>query len=350
MKHLVIAGTNSRAYALAHYFRFHHRLGYRVIGFIDEKLLTPELADVAAPLSRETMIRLSIQGPASRPEPATTFLTSFDDFSRFIRCHVVDEVIISLPLLSFYRKAYEVFDICRQHGITVNYAAGIPDIGRHGGNGLKMINIYRSNASAHVNEAAAKRIFDVVASACGIVLLLPLFALVALLIKLTSKGPVFFAQIRIGWNKRKFRMFKFRTMVADAEKQVEEVAHLNIMRGPILKVASDPRITRVGRFLRRTSIDELPQLFNVLKGDMSLVGPRPLTLRDMQGFEIDWHHRRFSVRPGITCLWQISGRNNIPFDKWMALDARYIDHWSFWTDIKILFKTIPAVIKGSGAI
>jgi len=138
-------------------------------------------------------------------------------------------------------------------------------------------------------------------------------------------------------------------MVVDAEKRMKEIEHLNEVTGPVFKIKNDPRITPLGRILRKTSIDELPQLFNVLKGDMSLVGPRPLPIRDYEGFNEDWQRRRFSVRPGITCLWQIGGRSSISFEKWMELDLQYIDKWSLKLDLEILVKTIPAVLRGSGA-
>jgi len=144
-------------------------------------------------------------------------------------------------------------------------------------------------------------------------------------------------------------MFKFRTMVPAAENIQQKLEHLNEMTGPVFKIRNDPRITPVGRVLRRTSIDELPQLLNVLKGDMSLVGPRAIPVRDYQLFNKDWHRRRFSVPPGITCLWQVYGRNSIPFEQWMMLDMQYIDRWSLWLDIKILALTIPAVFRGTGA-
>jgi exopolysaccharide biosynthesis polyprenyl glycosylphosphotransferase len=190
---------------------------------------------------------------------------------------------------------------------------------------------------------------DIAASLVATLILAPLFLLAGLLIKLTSQGPVFFIQERVGLNKKRFHLYKFRTMVADAEGQQQEIEHLNEASGPVFKMSNDPRITRIGKLLRKTSIDELPQLFNVLKGDMSLVGPRPLPVRDYQGFRQDWQRRRFSVRPGITCLWQINGRSSIPFEKWMELDMKYIDQWSLWMDFKILVKTIPIVLKGTGA-
>jgi lipopolysaccharide/colanic/teichoic acid biosynthesis glycosyltransferase len=172
---------------------------------------------------------------------------------------------------------------------------------------------------------------------------------VAVLIKILSPGPVFFVQERVGLNKRRFRMYKFRTMVADAEQKLSEVQHLNEVSGPVFKITNDPRLTSIGKYLRKTSIDELPQLISVLKGEMSLVGPRPLPERDFEGFDKDWQRRRLSVRPGITCLWQVNGRSDIAFDNWMKLDMEYIDQWSLWLDVKILAQTIPAVLRGVGA-
>jgi lipopolysaccharide/colanic/teichoic acid biosynthesis glycosyltransferase len=144
-------------------------------------------------------------------------------------------------------------------------------------------------------------------------------------------------------------MYKFCTMVPNAEQLQKELLHLNEMTGPAFKIRNDPRVTPIGRFLRKTSLDELPQLFNVLMGDMSLVGPRAMSVHDYQSFSEDWQRRRFSVRPGITCLWQVGGRNSIPFDRWMELDMQYIDKWSLWLDLKILVQTIPAVLRGTGA-
>ncbi|MCH9015355.1 MAG: sugar transferase, partial [Gemmatimonadetes bacterium] len=195
---------------------------------------------------------------------------------------------------------------------------------------------------------ATKRALDVLLSAFFIILFLPVLIVTALLIKLTSPGPVNFSQERVGLNKKRFRMLKFRTMVVGAEQQQAALEHLNEAAGPVFKIEGDPRITPIGKFLRQSSIDEIPQLFNVLKGDMSLVGPRPLPLRDYAGFSEDWHRRRISVRPGITGLWQVNGRDHSSFDEWMKLDLEYIDRWSLWLDFQIMLKTVPAVLRGSG--
>jgi lipopolysaccharide/colanic/teichoic acid biosynthesis glycosyltransferase len=177
----------------------------------------------------------------------------------------------------------------------------------------------------------------------------PLFIIAAVAIKLDSPGPIFFVQDRFGLNKRHFRMIKFRTMRADAEACMKDIEHLNEKSGPIFKIKNDPRITTVGRWLRKTSVDELPQLINVLLGEMSIVGPRPLSVRDALRMEVAWQKRRFSVKPGLTCLWQVSGRSNLSFEQWMQLDLDYIDHWSLKLDASILLRTIPAIVSTRGA-
>lgn len=182
-----------------------------------------------------------------------------------------------------------------------------------------------------------------------VMLLSPVLIAVALAVRCTSAGPMIFKQTRIGLNKRPFTLFKFRTMVQDAEVRQEALEAQNEASGPVFKIRNDPRITSIGSFLRQTSLDELPQLFNVLRGEMSLVGPRPLPLRDVAGFREDWQRRRFSVLPGITCLWQLSGRSDISFEKWMELDLQYIDQWSLMLDFIILARTARVVIKREGA-
>jgi len=195
-----------------------------------------------------------------------------------------------------------------------------------------------------------KRLLDIIISAILLILLAPMFLIVAILVKFDSPGPIFFVQERVGLNKRKFQLYKFRTMVANAEQRQAELESLNEADGPVFKIKEDPRVSPIGKFLRKASIDELPQLLNVLGGEMSLVGPRPLPIRDYQRFDQDRLRRRFSVRPGITCLWQVNGRSSVSFHEWMRLDMRYIDNWSFWLDLKILARTIPAVLRGSGAV
>jgi exopolysaccharide biosynthesis polyprenyl glycosylphosphotransferase len=195
-----------------------------------------------------------------------------------------------------------------------------------------------------------KGVIDRVGALTLIILASPLFLMAFLGIKLTMPGPVIFRQQRSGKNGRPFTMYKFRSMSTDAEMRRAELAALNEMQGPVFKVGDDPRITPFGRWIRKTSVDELPQLINILAGDMSLVGPRPLPLYEVENFENDAQRRRLSVKPGLTCLWQISGRSKVQsFEEWVELDLRYIDNWSIWLDFKILFKTIPAVLFGSGA-
>lgn len=199
-------------------------------------------------------------------------------------------------------------------------------------------------------QSALKRPFDFIGATIVLVLGSLVFVVIALLIKLTSPGPVLFRQKRAGLNGRPFTMFKFRTMVVDAEQRKGELASLNEMRGPVFKVTNDPRITPIGKFLRRYSVDELPQFFNVLRGEMSLVGPRPLPVDEVRRFDDFAHRRRLSVKPGLTCLWQVSGRNNVnDFKDWVRLDLEYIDNWSLWLDLKILWRTIPVVLGGAGA-
>ncbi len=195
-----------------------------------------------------------------------------------------------------------------------------------------------------------KHLFDRVAAVVAILLFSWLFLIIAIAIKLTSKGPIIFKQARGGKNGRKFTMYKFRTMVTDAEMQQDELARMNQMSGPVFKVDKDPRVTRIGHLLRRSSLDELPQLWNVVRGEMSLVGPRPLPLYEVRKFESASQRRRLSMKPGLTCLWQVSGRNNITsFEQWVKLDLDYIDNWTLWLDAKILLKTVPVVLFGWGA-
>ncbi len=193
-----------------------------------------------------------------------------------------------------------------------------------------------------------KRIIDILGATAGILLCLPLWAICAVIIKLESKGPVFFTQLRVGENGRVFKFLKLRTMYEDAEQRRRALEELNEMDGPVFKIRNDPRVTRFGRILRRFTIDETPQLIHVLLGQMSLVGPRPPLLEEVALYE-PWQTERISVRPGLTCIWQVSGRNEIPFEKWVQMDIYYIRHRNLWMDLWLLLKTIPAVLSGRGA-
>ncbi len=330
LRHVLIVGTNSRSVEFARKLEFRSESGYRIIGFVD----------------------VPWNGFDKFCQCHFPLVCDFNGLAEFLRNSVVDEVVIGLPMRSFNERCLAVAALCELHGIVVRFLPGIfnlklakPRAEDFGGDSL----ITLSTGPIDGWPVVFKRVLDVVIASLLLFLLAPLFLVVALLIKLTSEGPVFFTQERLGLNKRRFRIFKFRTMVAGAEQKQAELEHLNEVEGPVFKIKSDPRVTLVGRALRKTSIDELPQLLNVLKGEMSLVGPRPLPVRDYEGFDQDWHRRRFSVRPGLTCLWQIAGRSSISFDKWMELDMQYIDEWSLWLDLKILAGTIPAVLKGAGA-
>lgn len=195
---------------------------------------------------------------------------------------------------------------------------------------------------------AAKRALDVIGSLAGILLCLPIWAILVILIKLESPGPVLFSQTRVGENGRVFRFLKLRSMYVDADQRRAAFEELNEMSGPVFKIRDDPRVTRVGRFLRRYSLDETPQLMHVLLGQMTLVGPRPPLLEEVERYE-PWQTERLSIRPGLTCIWQVSGRNEIPFDRWVQMDIYYVRHRTFWMDLWLLVQTVPAVLMARGA-
>lgn len=194
-----------------------------------------------------------------------------------------------------------------------------------------------------------KRAMDIIGSLCGIILLSPLLIIVALAIKIEDpKGSVFFSQKRCGKDNKLFHMYKFRSMVSNAEELLEELMEQNEMDGPVFKIKEDPRITRVGKFIRKTSIDELPQLFNILRGDMSIVGPRPAIPHEVAEYS-DYHKQRLLVKPGLTCIWQVSGRNSIGFDEWVDMDLEYITTRNLWMDIKLIFKTVGVLFGDDNA-
>jgi exopolysaccharide biosynthesis polyprenyl glycosylphosphotransferase len=245
-----------------------------------------------------------------------------------------------------------IVSLCEQHGVVVRvpgdlFAVRLARVESEQFEDLSVLTLFTGCGSAPAS--LVKRAADVALSAAALALAAPLMALIALAIKMDSRGPVLFRQTRMGCNGRRFRMLKFRTMTADAEARQPELEHLNEVCGAAFKLRNDPRVTRLGRWLRRSSLDELPQLINVLAGEMSLVGPRPLPLRDVDRLNQDWQRRRFSVRPGLTCLWQAGGRHRLEFEEWMRLDLDYIDNWSLLLDLKILFRTLPALWTGAGA-
>ena len=291
-------------------------------------------------------------GSQECPIARELIVTDLSHFSIFLREHVVDEVVVALPMKSLYSQAARIVAECQQQGVIVRVLGSVFDLEQGVANSsesdLASV-VTLTTRSFEGWPIVLKRLLDVLLSSIVLITLAPLLLVVLILIKLDSPGPALFVQERVGLNKRRFRMYKFRTMVVNAEQRQSDLEQLNEADGAVFKIRKDPRITRLGKYLRKTSIDELPQLLNVLKGDMTLVGPRPLPLRDYHKFDEDWLRRRFSVRPGITCLWQINGRSSVSFQEWMRLDMHYIDTWSLWLDLQILARTIPAVLRGSGA-
>jgi exopolysaccharide biosynthesis polyprenyl glycosylphosphotransferase len=328
LKSLLIIGGGVRAQWFATQIRKRSDLGYRIVGYLDtEERFENGVSDIP-------------------------WLGELDHLPKIIEHDVVDEVFIALPIKSQYSHIENVINLLEEQGIMVHlFSDPFPhQLARSRPSefaGAPLLSLHSAPPTTWRTEI--KRLIDITVSVIALILLSPLLALTALLIKLDSNGPVFFIQERVGFNKRRFRMFKFRTMAVDAEARMKELEHLNEKSGPIFKIKNDPRITRVGKWLRRTSIDELPQFLNVLFGDMSVVGPRPLSVRDATRMELAWQKRRFSVKPGLTCLWQVSGRSNLSFEQWMQLDLEYIDRWSLVLDVLILLRTVPAILMARGA-
>jgi exopolysaccharide biosynthesis polyprenyl glycosylphosphotransferase len=281
--------------------------------------------------------------------PGAVRLGELGDCERIFRREVVDEVIFAVPRTRL-GEVEAAFVAAEDLGIPTKLCLTfLPNrfsrVSFDKVEGQPMLSF--SSAPRDGVQLVLKRVFDIVVSLGALVVLSPLLLMAAIAIKLDSKGPVFFRQKRTGLNGREFFMVKFRSMVTDAEAQLKSLASKNEMSGPVFKIARDPRITRVGSWIRKASVDEFPQFWNVLVGDMSVVGPRPLF--DVKQYDERWQCRRLSVKPGITCTWQISGRNQIDFPTWMKLDLDYIDRWSFALDLAIFLKTIPAVLLGKGA-
>jgi exopolysaccharide biosynthesis polyprenyl glycosylphosphotransferase len=328
-RRVLVIGTGARAARLAEALLHQPDRGVHIVGHLDPDPARVGQRVVGAPV-----------------------LGTLDDIGAVLRDHVIDQVILATPR-AMISDVEKVARACEEEGLRLCLMADVFDV-----KVARMQLVPFGSIPLLTFEPVAldeskllvKRLMDLALSLLSLPLVLPLVGLVALAIKLDSPGPVFFVQDRVGLNKRRFRMLKFRTMVDGADRMQDQVEHLNEARGPIFKIADDPRVTRVGRLLRRSSLDELPQIFNVIRGEMSLVGPRPMSVRDVQLFDAGIQRKRFSVKPGLTCLWQISGRSLLPFSRWLELDLHYIEHWSLALDVKILVRTLPAVLRGTGAV
>lgn len=329
LKTVLIVGGGPRARWFASEIRQRTDLGYRIAGYVDDET--------------------DFNGHGVKGVPR---LGDIDDLHSIIANDVVDEVFVALPIKSQYAHIEKAISLLEEQGIVVHLPSDLfphqlsrsrpAELG-----GTPLLSLHSGPAITWRTEV--KRLLDIAVAAIMLVLLIPLWVIVAIAIKLDSEGPVLFIQERVGLNKRRFHIFKFRTMHQNAEARMKEIEHLNEKTGPIFKIKNDPRTTRLGKWLRKTSIDELPQLLNVLLGDMSIVGPRPLSVRDALRMELAWQKRRYSVKPGVTCLWQVSGRSNLSFEQWMQLDLEYIDRWSLGLDWVILLRTIPAILLARGA-
>lgn len=327
--HVLIIGTGERAKELVVKLRSQAEWGVKVIGHLD-----PDSKRVG-----QTVFGSSVIG-------------TIDDITDVLKQHVVDEVIIAIPR-SLLENAEPIAHACEEEGIKLRFMADVFSLHAARISLAQTGDIPLLTLEPVVQDEIKllfKRCFDLVLALLSMLIVLPMVAVISLAIKLDSPGPIFFIQQRVGLKKRLFPMIKFRSMYENAEEQLDEIEHLNEAEGPIFKMANDPRVTRIGRFLRKWSLDELPQLFNVIMGYMSLVGPRPMSIRDVDLFDKGIQRKRFSVKPGITCIWQVSGRSNLPFEKWLELDLEYISNWSLWLDLKILIKTIPAVFLTKGAM
>ena len=324
-RNIVIIGSNARAHQMGELIERYASWGLRILGYVDTK------RDASVPATGDV-------------------LGSIADLDRITETNVIDEFIF-IGEHSDLEGFEEILELCHEQGIRIRVAADFfPDkVTKLSMEFLENIPIITfSSTPDHAFSLLVKRMLDIMISFVCLLLLLPLFAIIGLMVKLTSKGPVIYRQTRCGLFGRKFTLYKFRSMREGAEDVLWEIRHLNEMDGPVFKMRNDPRVTPVGRFLRKSSVDEWPQFWNVFKGDMSLVGPRAPLPEEVREYS-RWQRRRLSVKPGITCLWQVSGRNEIDFHEWMKLDLHYIDNWSLLLDLKILLRTFPVVLMGKGA-
>lgn len=326
---VLIIGTGRRARRLTKMLNSHNEWGIDILGYLDTD-----------------------SNALDQPLPDGKVLGNVSEIEEILVSQVVDEVILAVPRSSLSYME-EIVSACEEQGVRFRFMADVFDLQVARMQMVEMDGIPLLTfdpVAQNEYKLLVKRLMDLTIVLLCMPLILPIMALIALAIKIDDGGPIFFVQERVGLRKRLFPMLKFRSMVVDAEAKLKEIEHLNEAEGPNFKIARDPRITRVGHFIRKTSLDELPQLLNVIRGHMSLVGPRPMSQRDVELFDRGIQRKRFSVKPGLTCIWQISGRSNLSFEKWLELDLKYIDEWNLWMDLKILFKTIPVVVKGSGAV
>ncbi|MFP4500027.1 MAG: sugar transferase [Candidatus Hydrogenedentota bacterium] len=328
-RHVLLVGANERTVNLADTLVHHARFGYHIVGILEDDCE-----------------RLALMGDRDIPH-----MGRFADLDKVLTENVVDELHICLPVRSYYETIQSMAHFSVSLGVTVRLVADLFPLRLatsrlHRIENIPMLSL--STVPEDTLRLTIKRVMDLVGSAILLIVLTPVFLATAIAIKLDSPGPAFFTQERVGKNQRRFKMIKFRSMVQNAEALRAELADLNEADGPVFKIKDDPRVTRVGRFIRKTSIDELPQLLNVFWGEMSLVGPRPLPPAEVE--QQSWNQRRrLSVKPGMTGLWQVSGRSALSFKEWVNLDLNYIDNWSIRNDIVILFRTLYVVLRGRGA-
>ena len=325
LRNVVIVGNGEQAFDMASRLARRVDLGYRVVEMID-----CDGRPIAGAGGNAAVL---------------------EHLGALIETQPIDEVFVVLSLDTAQALIRAIVARCEEQGLTIRIVSSIADLILARAqvdaiDGRPVVTLFTGPPDSL--SLLAKRVIDLAVSLLAVFVLSPLFLLLAIAIKLDSRGRVLFVQERIGLNGRRFRFYKFRTMIEGADRLQEGLESLNEASGPVFKIRNDPRVTRMGRWIRRLSLDELPQFFNVILGDMSLVGPRPLPLRDVSRFDVRAHKRRFSVKPGITCLWQVSGREP-EFDDWIKTDMEYIDNWSLGLDVKILFWTIPAVLSGRGA-
>ncbi len=328
-RNIVIVGTGDTARELATVIRANRRWGLRLLGFVAE-----DDSDFAAGESGADETRLGL----------------LEELARIVDRMPVDEVVFAVSRESLPRVDSSI-ELLEQMGIRtrllVNWVPrSVSRLSLEEFQGFPLLTL--SAGPDNEIRLALRRVFDLAVAGAMLLVASPLLLLACLLVKLEDGGPILFRQVRCGLNGRKFTLLKLRTMVTGADEQKQDLLPLNEMTGPVFKIKRDPRVTRVGAYLRRFSVDELPQLVNVLAGDMALVGPRPPVPDEVAQYQ-RWQRRRLSMKPGMTGLWQVSGRSEVDFEDWMRLDLDYIDNWSFWLDVKILLKTVPAVLSGRGA-